>query len=183
MRKVKMKKNDKCIEEFFRDLESASNKISEEEISHKIKKFIYEKFKQNPPIFDEKRKEFFIKGIEAYLNNDFLVALHVLIPQIEALIRNLAEKIGIPVLKLSRSGGFNYRTLDELLRDENIVNILTKDMCLYLRVLFTDPRGLNFRNNICHGISQIEDFNQLVADRVFHALLCLSLVKEEKKKE
>lgn len=135
------------------------------------------------PIFDEKRKGFFIKGIEAYLNNDFLVALHVLIPQIEALIRNLAEKIGIPVLKHSRSGGFNYRTLDELLRDENIVNVLTEDMCLYLRVLFTDPRGWNFRNNICHGISQIEDFKQITADRVFHALLCLSLVKEKEEKE
>lgn len=153
-------------------------------ISTLIKKFnldaksIVEYFYESP-IFDERRKEFFTQGIKAYLNNEFLIALHILIPQIEALIRNLAEKIGIPVLKYPRSGGFNYRTLDDLLRDKGIINVLTEDMCVYLRILFTDPRGWNLRNNICHGISQIDDFNQIIADRVFHALLCLSLVREE----
>jgi len=132
------------------------------------------------PIFDEKRRGFFIKGIEAYLDKQHLVALHILIPQIEAIIRNLAEMIGLPVLKPSHSGGFNYRTLDELLRDEKIIAVLTEDVCLYFRVLLTDPRGWNLRNNICHGISRIEDFSQITADRVFHALLCLSLVKEKK---
>lgn len=131
------------------------------------------------PIFDEKRKEFFIKGIEAYLNGNFFVALHILIPQIETLIRNLAEKIGVNVLKKSRGGGFNYKTLDELLRDENIIKGLSEDLCLYLRILLSDQRGWNLRNNICHGISSIETFDQIAADRVFHALLCLSLVKEK----
>lgn len=130
------------------------------------------------PIFDEKRRGFFTQSIKAYLRNDYLVALHILIPQIEALIRNLAEKIGLPLLKPSRSGGFNYKTLDDLLREKEISNTLTEDMCLYFRILFTDQRGWNLRNNICHGISQIMDFDQITADRVFHALLCLSLVKE-----
>jgi len=131
------------------------------------------------PIFDEKRRDFFSQSIKAYLHNDYLVALHILIPQIEALIRNLAEKIGLSVLKYSRSGAFNYRTLDDLLREKEIINTFTEDMCLYFRILFTDQRGWNLRNNICHGISQIMDFEQINADRVFHALLCLSLVKEK----
>jgi len=132
------------------------------------------------PIFEEERRDFLIKGIKAYLDDDFLVALHILIPQIEASIRNLAEKIGAPILKPSRSGGFHYKNLDDLLTDENIIDVLGEDMCLYLRTLLTDPRGWNLRNNICHGISPIETFNQIAADRVFHVLLCLALVKEEK---
>ena len=131
------------------------------------------------PIFEEKRKEFLIRGIKAYLDGDFLIALHILIPQIEALIRNLAEKIGISVLKPSRSGGFDYKLLDELLRNENIIKSLGEDMSFYFRILLTDPRGWNLRNDVCHGISPIETFNPVVADRVFHALLCLSLVKEK----
>lgn len=131
------------------------------------------------PIFDERRKKLFEIGIEAYLNSQFEIALHILIPQIEALVRNLAETIGLSVLKSSRSGGFNYRTLDELLRDEYIIKVFGEYLCLYLRVLFTDPRGWNLRNNVCHGISLIETFSQATADRVFHALLCLALVKEE----
>ncbi len=132
------------------------------------------------PIFDEKRKDFFIKGIEAYLKGDYVVALHILIPQIEALIRNLSEKVGAPVLKPSRSGGFFYRTLDDLLRDEQIVKVLGEDMSLYLRVLLTDPRGWNLRNEMCHGISGPERFNQISADRILHVLLCLASVREKR---
>ena len=143
-----------------------------------IMNYLYES-----PIFDERRKDFFIKGINAYLNEDFLISLHLLIPQVEALIRNLAEKIGIPILKPALSGGFFYRTLDELLREEKIIEVLSEDICLYLRVLLTDPRGWNLRNNVCHGINKHENFNQITADRVFHALLCLALVKEQEKKE
>ena len=109
----------------------------------------------------------------------FQNSLHILLPQIEAIIRNLAEKIGVPILKPSRSGGFFYKTLDELLRDPKIAEVLGEDLCLYFRVLLTDPRGWNLRNDVCHGISHIETFNQNTADRVLHALLCLALVKEK----
>jgi len=135
------------------------------------------------PIFEERRKEFFIQGIDAFLNGDCLVSLHILIPQIEALIRNLAEKVGVSILKPSRSGGFFYRTLDELLREESIIKVLDEDMCLYLRVLLTDPRGWNLRNDVTHGISKPKGFNQITADRIFHVLLCLALIKEQEDKK
>ncbi len=135
------------------------------------------------PVFDERRKEFLIKGREAYLKGDYVVSLHILIPQIEAIIRNLSEKMGIPILKPSRTGGFFYRTLDDLLRDERIVRVLGEDTCLYFRILLTDPRGWNLRNEVCHGISGPERFNQTSADRIFHALLCLALVKEKRNEE
>ncbi len=135
------------------------------------------------PIFDEKRREFLSRGIEAYLKGDDVVSLHILIPQIEAIIRNLSEKVGIPILKPSRTGGFFYRTLDDLLRDERIVKVLDEDMCLYLRVLLTDPRGWNLRNEICHGISGPERFNQISADRILHVLACLAMVREKGDKE
>jgi len=149
-------------------------KLSASEIAN----YLYES-----PIFDEGRKEFFVRGIDAFLNGDFLVSLHLLIPQLEALVRNLAEKIGIPILKPSGSGGFYYRTLDKLLKEDGIIEVLGEDMCLYLRVLLTDPCGWNLRNDVAHGISKPERFNQITADRTFHALLCLALVKEKEAKE
>jgi len=130
------------------------------------------------PIFEEDRKDLIKKGIEEYLNRNYIVALHILIPQIEALIRNLEEKTGGVVLKSARSGGFNYRTLDDMLWDENIRGVLGEDATLYFRVLLADPRGWNLRNNICHGISAPETLNATTSDRVFHSLLCLSLIRE-----
>lgn len=135
------------------------------------------------PIYEEDRKPFLTRGIEAYLNGDFLVAMHLLIPQIEVLIRNLVEKTGGAVLKTSWSGGFQYKTLDELLRDEGLIKVLGEDTALYFRVLFTDPRGWNLRNNLCHGISTIDTFNSIFADRVFHSLLCLAFLRERKGKK
>jgi hypothetical protein len=145
--------------------------------TEKIIDYLYES-----PIFDERRKGFLINGIEAYLKGDYVVSLHILIPQIEAIIRNLSEKVGVPILKPSRTGGFFYRTLDELLREKGIIKVLSEDMCLYFRVLLTDPRGWNLRNEVCHGISGPELFNQISADRIFHALLCLALVKKRDEK-
>lgn len=56
------------------------------------------------PIFDQGRKEIIRAGIRAYLGRDYLVAIHLLIPQIEDAIRNLLEMSGACVLKESRWG-------------------------------------------------------------------------------
>ena len=78
----------------------------------------------------------------------------------------------IPVLSRSYLNGFNYRSLSSLLEEESIKNILLEDICNYLKILLVDPRGWNLRNGVCHGISKINDFNQTVADRIFHIFLC-----------
>jgi hypothetical protein len=135
------------------------------------------------PILEENRRDLIKKGIEEYLSRNYIVALHILIPQIEAVIRNLEEKTGGSVFKQLRNGGFNYKTLEDMLWDENIKNvfgILGEDVTFYFRTLFTDPRGWNLRNNICHGISTPETLNVVAADRVFHSLLCLSLVRNRR---
>jgi len=131
------------------------------------------------PIFEEGRRAFIEKGIEEYLEGNYIAALHILTLQIEVLIRNLEEKIGGVVFKLSPFGGFNYKTLSEMLWDENIKKVLGEDLTFYFRVLFVDPRGWNLRNNICHGISTPEMLNATSADRVFHSLLCLQFVREQ----
>jgi len=135
------------------------------------------------PIFEENRRPLIEKGIEEYLNGNYIVALHILIPQIEALIRNLDEKTGGTVFKQSRYDGFNYKILDDMLWDENIREVfgmLGEDITLYFRVLLVDPRGWNLRNELCHGICTPETFNATTADRVFHSLLCLSLIRERR---
>jgi len=72
------------------------------------------------------------------------------------------------------------KNFEELLRDERVTGVLSSDVTLYFRTLFSDQRGLNVRNNVCHGLSPIETFGPAIADRIFHALLVLALVKEKK---
>ncbi|MFQ5688222.1 MAG: DUF4209 domain-containing protein [Candidatus Scalindua sp.] len=129
------------------------------------------------PVFDEDKKAIIFDGIDAYLKNNHLAAIHLLIPQIEGAFRKLVENTGGSVLKPSRGGGMHLKTLDELLRDQKIINVFGEDTSLYFRILLTDQRGWNLRNDVCHGINPAATFQVNISDRVFHILLCLASVR------
>jgi|APSaa5957512622_1039677.scaffolds.fasta_scaffold10569_2 hypothetical protein len=131
------------------------------------------------PVFDEDKRELILNGIRAYLKNDHLTTIHLLIPQIESAFRKFVEHTGGPVLKPSRGGGMHLKTLDELLRDQRVINVFGEDMSLYFRILLTDQRGWNLRNDVCHGISPAATFQVNISDRVIHTLLCLALVRDK----
>lgn len=67
------------------------------------------------PIFEESKKDIVQRGVEAYLNEDYISAIHILIPQAEAAIRTLVELTGGQTLRKNRQGGLQLRTLDDLL--------------------------------------------------------------------
>ncbi len=132
----------------------------------------------NAPIFEESKKDIIQKGIEAFLSEDYISAIHILVPQIEAAIRTLVELMGGAISIKNRQGGMSLRTLGDLLRDEKIKKCFRDDLSFYFRMLLTDQRGWNIRNDICHGISPTNTFNPLIADRVLHMILCLAQVRE-----
>lgn len=137
-------------------------------------------FLEDSPIIHKDRYEIIARGLEAYFAGDFLVTIHLLVPQIEEAIRNIIEVAGGNVLKPSRGGGYHLRTFDEILRDEIITEALGEDFSDYFRILFTDQRGWNIRNNVCHGMASPNMFNHQTSDRVIHALFCLGLIHEKK---
>jgi hypothetical protein len=135
------------------------------------------------PLFREDKRQLLARGLEAYLAHDTAVAIHLLIPQIEDALRNLIQEAGGAVMKPSRSGGFHLRTLDELLRDECLKSVFGDDAQLYFRVLFTDQRGVNLRNDVCHGISPATYLGQGLADRVMHCVLIVAQVRADQSGE
>lgn len=142
-----------------------------------IVKYLYQS-----PVFDEDKKDIILAGVTAYIEDNHLTAIHLLIPQIESAFRKLVEHTGGSVLKPGRGGGMHLKTLDELLRDQRVVDIFGEDISLYFRILLTDQRGWNLRNDVCHGISPVGTFQVYVSDRVLHALLCLAVVRENENK-
>lgn len=153
--------------------------IIQEAISRNI--FTTEKivdFLKSTPIIENSRYEIIKQGLNAYLNNDYISCIHLLIPQIENAIRNIIDMSGSSSLKPQKNGkGFQLRTFDDILRDNIIEASLGDDFSNYLRILFTDQRGWNLRNDVCHGIAPITLFNQMTADRILHALLCLGVIR------
>lgn len=130
------------------------------------------------PIFEESKKDLINAGIQAYLAEDYISAIHILVPQAEAAIRTLVELMGGATLRKNRQGGLQLRTFDDLLRDESVEHCFGTDSSFYFRMLLTDQRGWNMRNDVCHGISPVSTFNYSTADRIMHVVLCLAQVRE-----
>lgn len=125
------------------------------------------------PVIKEDRIPIIKRGLQAYFEGDYMVSIPLLIPQIEEIVRTMLEMENIPTYKQNKQGdGFQLRILDDMLRDKIVVHLLTDDFANYLRVLLTDNRGWNLRNDICHGIASSGIFNKRTANRVVHALLC-----------
>lgn len=115
------------------------------------------------------------KGVAAFFDKDFFVAAHLLIPQIEEGVRNIQELFGGSVLKPRKGGGYHYKTLDDLLREDIVKRVLGENFAFYMQVVLSDPRTWNLRNDICHGL--LTSISENRAIRIIHIMLCLSLIR------
>ncbi|MDP1859584.1 MAG: DUF4209 domain-containing protein [Gemmatimonadaceae bacterium] len=135
------------------------------------------------PLFPVRRQPMLAAGLNAYVSGDSLIAIHVLVPQLEQAIRELAVLAHAPIYSQRQGGGLHVRTLDVLLRDDIVADVLGANVTTYLRVLLTDARGWNVRNSVCHGLAPASLLTMPVADRVIHAMLALALIRERKEGE
>lgn len=126
------------------------------------------------PLFFESHRGIITHGLNAYFAREPILALHLLVPQIEHAIRRLIELKEGDVYRPNRVGGMDLRPLDDLLRDPIAQSQLGESILTYLRVLFTDRRGVNLRNYLCHGMLGATAFSMDLAHRVFHVLLLFS---------
>jgi hypothetical protein len=130
------------------------------------------------PLFTERRRTLITKGVTAYLKEDWVKAIHVLIPQIEECLRNLLAEIGVPVYKTGRAGTMDVKNMADVLADLRLRQVLGEDRWRYLSALFIDRRGLNMRNQVAHGLVNPEGFNVFTADLVLHSLITISTLRK-----
>ncbi|TWU43654.1 hypothetical protein Poly51_62330 [Rubripirellula tenax] len=137
-------------------------------------------FLYRSPILPPDKRSVIEAGLNAYLNQDWLVSIHLLIPQIEDSLLNFVMMCGRSTYKRGRNGAMMLKNFEELLRDEVVAEVFGASTVHYLRILFTDQRGWNLRNAVCHGISPANAFCAAHADRVFHAFLLFGLIHESR---
>ncbi|WP_316828719.1 DUF4209 domain-containing protein [Pedobacter miscanthi] len=63
------------------------------------------------------------------------------------------------------------------MEDEIVKRAFGEETVYYFKVLFTDPRGWNLRNQVAHGLLEPEHFNQQTAQRLMHAFFCLGMIR------
>ncbi|MEM5872129.1 MAG: DUF4209 domain-containing protein [Candidatus Aenigmatarchaeota archaeon] len=134
-------------------------------------------------LFENEDKEYLERAISAYWDKDYLVSSHLFIPLIESAFRELIKNCGGIILRPNNLGGYNHLTLQQLLKSqgeiiEKVFSGTGQNMAFYFRLVLTEKLGMNLRNDFAHGFGKRKFFTRSVSDRLFHVMICLSLVKK-----
>ena len=65
-----------------------------------------------------------------------------------------------------------------ILYNDKVAEALGPDVTIHFQALFTDPRGMNLRNEIAHGLMDANGFHWHLGNLIVHSLLILGLWKE-----
>lgn len=119
-------------------------------------------------------------GVDAWLSGDDLKAIHILIPQVERALRNLVEVAGRPGTKPHPR--FRHAqtaiTIGDIIYSKETIAALGdhgQDLAVHLAALYADPRGMNLRNELAHGLLDWRQMHPGTTLWVIHSLLLLGL--------
>ena len=126
---------------------------------------------QRSPFIDEDAIEILEVGLERYLSGDYVSAMHVLIPQLEDVLRGTLRRLGGSTTSI-RGGVTREIDLDQVLSADELGELLGEDMIFYLRYLLAEQLGMNLRNSVAHGLIRKSECTGQVA-----ALVLLSLFR------
>jgi len=95
----------------------------------------------------------FLRGIHAGFHGDFLVAAHLLVPQIENSIRFVLSTNGVDVSNLLADGTQPLKILGPLFDIPKTKEIFGESLWFELRGLLIEKSGYDFRNQLAHGFT------------------------------
>jgi lysyl-tRNA synthetase class 1 len=148
-----------------------------------------EKFKVTPselidemlvgsPLFREDRRVFFEQGFEAYEHGDYMKAVHVLVPQVETMMRELLGVLGVAKTKPNPAQPhlFEHKNMNDFFREPEVIESVEENLYLFLKSLYIDKRsGFNLRNDLAHGLVEIGDCSEQTASLIIQSIILLSM--------
>lgn len=124
---------------------------------HRLKEADFYSIVRRSPVVPPERIRFIAKALFHGFDGDFISALHLLIPQIENLVRYHLKLHGQKTTNLDISGIENENGLSTLMNNPMIEDIFGKDLSFEIKAIFCDPFGPNLRNELAHGLIGYEE--------------------------
>jgi hypothetical protein len=107
---------------------------------------------RNNPFIRPGHEGIYLRGIQAGFFGDWLVASHLLIPQLEASLRYVLQQHGVITSTRKSDGTQEERDLNQLLWDETTKRIFGENLLFDLRGILIESFGCNMRNESAHGL-------------------------------
>ena len=97
------------------------------------------------------RAKLWAKGLFFGFQEDFITATHMLVPQVEHMVRFALQTIGAKTSTLEK-GIESENGLSSLLDHDKITMVIEEDFLPEIRALMTESWGANLRNRVAHGL-------------------------------
>ncbi len=124
------------------------------------------------------RVTLFQEGLRAFEQEDYVKCVHVLVFQVENSLRDLLQILDRPVSKSTEDGN-QPKNMNDVLHDPVVKKSLDPKLWSFLKVLYTDNRGMNLRNLVAHGVAPAAAFNRVNASLVVQSVVFLALIRDE----
>lgn len=121
-------------------------------LEHRLREADFIELARHSPIVPKERAGLFGKALFAGYERDFVTALHLLIPQIEHLVRVHLKQTGAKTTNLDKDGIQNENGMSTLMDLPEAEQVFGKDLAFELKSLFCDAFGPNLRNELAHGL-------------------------------
>ncbi|MGW9629653.1 DUF4209 domain-containing protein [Agromyces sp. NPDC055520] len=118
---------------------------------HRLPPNVFETIVRGSAIVPDDRVGQFARGLYLGYTSDFATAAHLLVPQLENLVRVHLGNAGIATTRME-NGVEHEVGLSTLMERDGVVDIFGADLCFELRALLCGPLGPNLRNELAHGL-------------------------------
>lgn len=160
-------------------IEPIRNQIN---LEHNIKINDFNDIVSNNPFIPSGREYIYAQGLQAGMEGDFVVAAHLLIPQVENSFRHILSQMGVLTSGIDFDGIQDERSLNVTLYAQEIIEVFEEDLIFDLQGLLVERLGGNLRNRMAHGLMSYESFYSVEIPYLWALILricCLFMIKQK----
>lgn len=131
-------------------------------------------YMSSSPFFDGDKLEVIRVGIERYFAADYVSAVHILVPQLEDVLRRIIGKLGVSTTSLAPNGLTREKLLNEVLNTPELKALLGGRVWFYFKYVLDHQLGENLRNDVAHGLITKDRCTRQLTETVLHLFLRLT---------
>lgn len=132
-------------------------------------------FIMKSPYITTDDQDFLKKGFDSFFQDDFITALHLLVPRLEQMIRRLLFNKDVDITT-AKDGAIKEKPLGELLRSAESSGKIDTRLCEYAKAILSEEWGFNLRNRIAHGLITTSECTFSNCSRVIHCFVMFAQV-------
>jgi hypothetical protein len=142
-------------------------------MEHRLREADFVELARQSPVVPVGREHLFGKALYAGYDRDLIASIHVLIPQIEHMVRVHLKGAGVKTTTLDSAGIETESGLSTLMSAPEAQTVFGGDLAFEISALLCDAHGPNLRNELAHGLLDDGDCHSVHAIYVWWLALKL----------